>query len=107
MMTTTDDERAWLAKSLADLKGRKLSAIKDGRTRYRHQLHLGVEEKRALSTMRCALMLHLGRPVSLALTMRLALLGLSKDCMKSLKDPAMAARLKAELLAIRAEKAVA
>jgi hypothetical protein len=62
-------------------------------------------EKAALILATHTLALQVGRPVSFALVLRLALTELCAACHRSLKDPAEAARLRARLVATREERA--
>jgi hypothetical protein len=68
---------------------------------FRQQLQLTEKEYEGLQATKGALMLHAGRPVTLALATRLAIYTLAAQCERSLRDPALAARLKANLFAVR------
>jgi hypothetical protein len=77
------------------------SAPRNAGKTYRQQMQLSEAEYAGLQAMKGALMLHVGRPVSLTLALRLAVYLLAAQCQRSLTDPALAARLKANLLAVR------
>ena len=105
--TISDDERAALQAGLAEARrrGTKLSAAKRPGARIRAQLFLNIEEHTAIGLTGNVLSLHMGRPISRAISTRLALYRLTQDAKRSLTDPALAARLKAEMLAVREETA--
>ena len=67
----------------------------------RSQMYLSVHDWALRNLLSHILTLHFGRPVAHSLIVRLALRVLAAECQKSLKDPVVAARLKAELVAIR------
>lgn len=58
-------------------------------------------EHAGLTAVRATLSLHVGRPVSNPLVLRLALNLLAEKCTQALRDPVEEARLRAELLAVR------
>lgn len=105
--TITDTERADLRAGLAEARkrGPKLSATRQpGTTHLRCQLFITREEHTGLGLVGTTLALNMGRPVSRAIVTRLALYRLMNDALRSLNDPALAARLKAEALAVRGER---
>jgi hypothetical protein len=105
-VTITDEQRDAILGGLADLKqrGKRMNA-KRGRERVRVQLYMSGAEFRALTALRATASLHVGRIVSLPLVARLALVGLAGRCQRSLTDPVEGAKLRADLLAARAEHA--
>jgi hypothetical protein len=74
------------------------------RTRIRTQLYLTPFEYKALQTLGHFAAMAVGRRVSHALIVRLALSRLLSDGNRCLNDPAVMARLKADLLAVREER---
>jgi hypothetical protein len=97
---TTDTELAGLQAGLvlARLRGPKLSASKSGAKRIRAQLFLSPAEHASIGLVGSTLAFHLGRPISRAIVTRLALYRLVTDAHRSLNDPVLAARMKAEVL---------
>ncbi len=73
----------------------------------RTQLFLAHHEHAGLKALGHTLALHVGRPVAQALTVRLALQRLGAEAERSLTDPAVAERLRTELLSVRSERAAA
>lgn len=71
----------------------------------RTQLFLAKREHEGLQVMSHTLAQHVGRPVAQALTVRLALHRLGEEAERSLSDPAVAARLKNDLMSVRSERA--
>jgi hypothetical protein len=74
------------------------------RKHVRYQAAVTPLEAAALLLAKHTLGLHLGRPVSHSLVLRLALTELCVACDRSLRDPAEAARLRARLIATREER---
>lgn len=121
-MKTTDTDRAAIVADLETLRG----LTSGGPTRsslrsslpaspttklvtrkghhVKHAIWMTRLEAQGLSAARATLSLHVGRNVSFPLTQRLALNLLAERCTRSLRDPVEAARLRAELLAVREER---
>jgi len=113
-MTPPDKAEPSAAALLTIVSGRKrrglqrLSAtIGPADARHRHvrtQLFLTQRENDSLKAMGLTLAQHLGRPVAQALTVRLALQRLAVEMDRSVTDPAVAARLKDDLMSVRSER---
>lgn len=88
---------------LTQLKGPKLASRRKGR-RVQYRVFMTEAEHRALIVMGVTIAFHVGRKVSMPLVNRLALECLSERCLKSLKDPVEAAKLRADILAVREER---
>ena len=104
---TPADEITYLKAALevARKRGPKLSAVKRPGKHLRAQLFLSRAEHASIGLVTTTLSWNKGQEVSRALTMRLALARLVTDVTLSLKDKALAARMNAELDAVRAETA--
>jgi hypothetical protein len=105
-MNTNDDDTADILAGLAALKERtrKLSSRK-GR-HIQQKLYMTEAERLGLTAMRAIIALHVGRNVSLPLVNRLALNDFADRCHRSLTNPVEAAKLRADILATRDERAV-
>lgn len=78
--------------------------IGDPEKTYRYQMRLSATENASLKLIGVALTAIVGRGVTHALAHRLALRLLLDQCTEALKDPAAAARLKAQLLSVREQR---
>lgn len=112
--TVTQSDIATLRAGLAEARRRgaeTLSAtIGPPGSRRRHvrtQLFLAADEHAALKLMQSVLSLHVGRRVAQTLTVRLALHRFMAECQRSHSDPVVAAKMRADLLAVREERAEA
>jgi hypothetical protein len=109
--TVTESEIAALRAGLVEARRRGVQTLiaTTGPVGNRHkhvrtQLFMTTDEHAALKLMRHTLSFHVGRQVAQTLTVRLALSRLMDECRRSLSDPAAAAKMKADLLAVRAER---
>lgn len=111
MTNIPDEERQRVLAGLERLKRRpeKLAAMVGPpgarRIHMEQKIRMTALEHAAMRIMGHALACHVGRPVGLTLVTRLALRLLLKEVSRSMKDPAVAARLVAELHATREERA--
>jgi len=117
-MTNTNDtpaaEIAALEAGLAEVKrngpyapqsnlGKKLASMRPkGEAKLiRSNIWITAHEWGLRNLLSHIMTMHLGRPVGQALIVRLGLRVLAAEAQRSLKDPVVAARLKAELMAVR------
>jgi hypothetical protein len=111
-LTTPDEEAERLAMiaALTALKNKpdRLTALVGSpgarKQHVRQQMRISPVEQAGLKLIQHVLSFHVGRGVAYSLIFRLALDALAAECRRSLKDPAVAARLKAQLMLVRAEK---
>ena len=109
---TNENERQALLAGLDALRKRsreaKLTALVgppgQRREHVRTQMRVTPLEHAMLCLARHTISFHVGRPVAGSLVNRLALGMLIAECRRSLKDPVVAARLRAGLIAAREER---
>ena len=105
----SEEDRDAIVSGLQQLKMRRLT-IRYGqrdaaKTRIRSQMYFTDTEARAWKTLEVVCAMAVGRPVSKALVIRLALSRLLTSAGKSVSDPVEREKLKAEILALREERA--
>lgn len=107
----TEEDRAAIVAGLEQLWRNSARPLKirygeaaGSKTRIRQQLYLTSLEHQSWKAVEVACAMAVGRPVSAALLMRVGLHHLLKVCAKSLTDPVVREKLKADILQAREDR---
>jgi hypothetical protein len=95
---------AGLAELQRRIKDRTLTSLHKGEKLKTLRIHLTEREVELRKTVSTVLCMHVGQMVSQALVLRVALSRLVDEAQRSLTDPVLAEKLKAEVLDLRAKK---